>query len=466
MVLRPVLKPLLREKTSGQTIVIIALSMLVLLAIVGLAVDGGSAYALRRKAQNASDDAALAGGRLMLKYYDQMVLANPTADVPSSAAKEDAVRTEIDNYITSNKGNASTVEAYFVNANKEIVTVANGEDHGQGQCGSAPGLTRPCQVGENSGIPWQRGIVGVTLLSRVDTPSIFVGVLGWDRVGGAARSTAFIFVTTSTGDINVQPIAIFRRPENYQEFQFDQIYTLIDDAGSQGSGSWGWVDWNGEGSSATNIKSLINCGFNPGTLTHAAWVARCPAFAGVVGEGPTLHYASVPPAGTYLPSTTEQRVPFLKYGPGMTGWWVNGSTGAVISNCKDFQDKVMTGTETENYGGVMRSGITFYVPIFDNTYQPGGSTSLRFHLRQIVKFFFRKPVGSWNSDPDPDVSCNPRTAPTATVCALCTPYPTPTPASQSHWFIRGKAKSFYSNNASGELGDLRSSFGHLVVLDR
>src|SRR5688572_11511629 len=248
----------LRKSSRGQAIVVVALSLLFLHAVVGLAVDGGATYALRRKAQNASDGAALAGGRLMLKYLDEMILNNPDGDVPSNNVKEDAVRTAINDYIVRNGVAANTVKAYFVSRNKEIVTVSQGEDRGQGHCGSSAGLGRPCEVGENGEIPWQRGVVGVTLISTAQTDSIFAGVMGWNTLSGAARSTAFIFVNTTVGDINVQPIAIFRRPENYEEFRFGQIYTLIDDANQQGSGSWGWVDWNGEGSSATNIRALID----------------------------------------------------------------------------------------------------------------------------------------------------------------------------------------------------------------
>ena len=460
-------KRTLRKRARGQVMVIVALAMLLLIAIVGLAVDGGATYALRRKAQNASDGAALAGGRLMLKYYDQMVLANPDFDVPSSGSKEDAVRAAINEYIVRNGVVANTVKAYFVDRNKEIVTVSQGEDRGQGHCGSAPGLGRPCEVSENGEIPWQRGVIGVTLISTAKTDSMFAGAMGWDTLSSAARSTAFIFVNTTTGDINVQPIALFRDPNNYQEFEINQIYTLIEGENTQGGGNWGWVNWNGLSSSAQAIQALINCGFNPGTATYAAWVARCPGHPNVDGQGPTLHYESIPPEGTYLPSVIERRVPYLRYGPGMTGWWVPASSGAVNSNCNDFIQRVEQGGEFEYYPEGLREGATFYIPIFDKVHDVGGSTGLRYHLRQIVKFFIRIPTG--NNDPDPDVSCRPRPMPTSTATCVGGVCPTSTPGgggNQTHWFIRGKAKSFYNNVDSGELGDLRSSLNHTVALDR
>ena len=457
-----------RKKARGQAIVVVALALLLLIAVVGLAVDGGATYALRRKAQNASDGAALAAGRLMLKYYDQMVLLNPNGDVPSNNVKEDAVRQTITDYIIANGVNPNTVKAYFVNANKEIVTVHNGEDHGQGQCGSAFGSSRPCQIGLNDGIPWQLGILGVTLISTAQTDSIFAGALGWNTLTGEARSSAFILVNTISGDINVQPIAIFRRPENYEEFRFGQTYTLLDGNVTQGGGQWGWIDWNGQSSSRQAILDLINCGFNPSS-THEQWVARCPGTQ-TNGEGPTRHFTSTLPATTYLPHPAPMNPGprYLKYGPAMSGWWVGGSSGSPTSSCRDFWDRVNRGGE---YDG-LREGVYLFFPIFDKTHDVGGASGLRFHLRQIVKFFVGKPVGTYNNpSPADDVSCTPVTPPAPTPCPVGTVCPTPTPLPSGgggniKWFIRGKAISFYDNAASGELGDLRSSLGHTVTLDR
>ena len=49
--------------SSGQALVIIALAMMALVGIVGLALDGGNTYADRRQAQNAADSSALAAAR-------------------------------------------------------------------------------------------------------------------------------------------------------------------------------------------------------------------------------------------------------------------------------------------------------------------------------------------------------------------------------------------------------------------
>lgn len=52
-------------RASGQMVVLFGLSLVVLVLIVGLVVDGGYAYAQRRGAQNAADFAAIAGTRVV-----------------------------------------------------------------------------------------------------------------------------------------------------------------------------------------------------------------------------------------------------------------------------------------------------------------------------------------------------------------------------------------------------------------
>ena len=56
---------------KGQSIVVIALLFLAFAGMLALVLDGGSAYAARRRAQNAADAGALAGATYMCEYLDQ-----------------------------------------------------------------------------------------------------------------------------------------------------------------------------------------------------------------------------------------------------------------------------------------------------------------------------------------------------------------------------------------------------------
>ncbi len=54
---------------AGQSLVLIALMLVAMLGMLGLALDGGRVYASRRTAQNAADAAAFAGVRLVATHY-------------------------------------------------------------------------------------------------------------------------------------------------------------------------------------------------------------------------------------------------------------------------------------------------------------------------------------------------------------------------------------------------------------
>jgi hypothetical protein len=90
----------MKQREQGQIVAIFALSLVALLAVVGVVLDGGNIYLQRRTAQNAADAAAIAGTRALLN-------AAVTPDTTISA--------EICNYATSNAfGVVPTPTAYFV----------------------------------------------------------------------------------------------------------------------------------------------------------------------------------------------------------------------------------------------------------------------------------------------------------------------------------------------------------------
>jgi hypothetical protein len=65
-----------RSRESGQAVVLMAMMLVGLVALAGLAVDAGRLYAEKRRAQNAADNAALAASRAMClgEDYNSMAL--------------------------------------------------------------------------------------------------------------------------------------------------------------------------------------------------------------------------------------------------------------------------------------------------------------------------------------------------------------------------------------------------------
>jgi Flp pilus assembly protein TadG len=76
--------PARREREGGQIIVLFALAMIAIIAMVGLVLDGGSAFSQRRGEQSAADLAALAAANSILINGDE---AEATAHARTTAAE-------------------------------------------------------------------------------------------------------------------------------------------------------------------------------------------------------------------------------------------------------------------------------------------------------------------------------------------------------------------------------------------
>ncbi len=96
------MKENIHMREGGQTLVIVALAMAVLMLMAGLAVDVGMAYNERRDMQNAADAAALAGAQRLCDGSTQSVALNAAVSAgqlngattvsPSATVAEDARR--------------------------------------------------------------------------------------------------------------------------------------------------------------------------------------------------------------------------------------------------------------------------------------------------------------------------------------------------------------------------------------
>src|SRR5688572_7051412 len=197
-----------RRRRKGQSLVLIAVCLMVLVAFVGLAVDGGSMLDQRRQAQNGVDGAALAGTRFMLTHYIDMVQNNPDSDVDYNWDIELQIRAAIDNYAARNGVLTSTLKAYFVNDSGQLITVNRGIERGPGACGvgQARGY---CEVGENGRVPWTLGAKGIDVRGSSQTRSFFMSIMGWDTVSAGASATAFMGVGAMEDNVSVVPIGLY-----------------------------------------------------------------------------------------------------------------------------------------------------------------------------------------------------------------------------------------------------------------
>lgn len=417
--------PFLRRKSSGQAMVIIVLSLFVLMAVVGLAIDGGSNYQQRRKAQNGADAAALAGARKMLALYEDMV-ESYDSDVNGSASKEDLIRTEIENIATANGIVTTTTDlvAYFVNAQKQVVTATSGDG-----CGT----DSPCEVGKNNMVPWKMGARGIYVTTRSETDAFFMPVLGYNTVSATASATAFMGVAINTQqNIGLMPIGFFTETERLAQLQPGRTYTLISGSTKRGSGNWGYVDFNGDGNPAPVVDAWIACGFNPSLSTNAQWAEWC-ASKGYGGSEHASEYRAKGKTqywtGTAEPLKGPYYEPRFDY---MAGWWLAGSSGTTNSTCQVFQELAPA-----------MLGRQFLIPVFDQTNGRGGNNT-KFHLIGLA----------WFEITDADIQCHKNEFVPGT----------PTPLDE-HWAFEGKFVNVYTAGATGSHGDIRHTSQHVVFLE-
>ena len=421
-----------QQKRRGQALIIVAIAMVVLIAIVGLAIDGGSIYLQRRAAQNAVDGASLAGTRTMLLAYENTQWGNDGDELDGDADQEDQILADIVEYATVNGVLSSTVQAYFVDDSKSIVSAAVGElgPTGVPTCGTVTGLPL-CQVGQNGLVPWSAatrpsGARGIIVKGRAQTSSFFLGIFGYDKVAATANATAFMGPASGLGsDGALLPVGFFTATQNLERLVPGRTYILIDGDSRYTSGNWGWVAFNGDGN-ANVTDAWIDCGYNPALETQDEWNRFCSRQNNVHGYGPTEYWTGWP-----APSDGPFYRPDVQWGYGADGWWLMGSTGTTRSNCEDLAAVV------EDL--VHHNPPDFLVPIFDAWTGSGSST--KFHLL----------TPAWFRITNSEVDCHARDPITR--------------QNYQRWHIEGTFLQKYSGGSIGRHGDLQHSSLHVVWLE-
>jgi hypothetical protein len=378
-------------------------------------------YTERRQAQNASDGAALAGTSKMLALYQDMVLHHST-DVDGSASNEADIKEAIDTYASKNGIDVDddTLQAYFVNDQKQIVTAASGEN--------GCGYTTPCRVGQNERVPWVRGAKGIVITSKAQTDAYFMQIIGTSKISATASATAYMGIaTTLDPSIGLLPVGFFTETTQFNALIPGHEYVLIQGSTSRGSGNWGYVDFNGNGNPAGMVDTWIACGFNPAITTQAAWNQYCPGYQNVAAYGPTQYWTGMaePLAGFY-------KKPSLEWPADPNGWWIAGSSGTTNSTCQFFRDHAPSFVNHD-----------YWIPVFDRNNGRGGNNT-KFHLIGVAQFRITSA----------DIACHKKDV-------------TPTPGIDNgeHWNLKGTFLQHWSPGASGTHGDVRHTSSAVVFLE-
>lgn len=166
-------RPAIRGE-KGATLIIVALSAVALMAVAGLIIDGGRAYAERRQMQNASDSAAMAGAREL--DIIRTGLQQPT---PSATDADDIYEAALAQAQQNGADPGTGFECYIVAEDGTYVT------------GSAATSACP-QPDSNPTTPLPGGIAaaGVEVVARSTKETFLAQVMGNETFQARADATA------------------------------------------------------------------------------------------------------------------------------------------------------------------------------------------------------------------------------------------------------------------------------------
>jgi len=220
----------MNEKISanqrGQSLVLVAAAMVVLVGFVALAVDLGNAYYARRTAQNGADGAALAGVSVMATGINKN---NPKLD--------DNVKDAMDKFAEDN----GIAYVAYINADGDET---NGNVEGWYVDMNGDRLPDVPMIGEDDKDDVPEGAYGVEAITHITATAFFGGIFG--AKGYPIQARAVSLLKQACGAECVVPIAT-HKDTLFDEFGVERTgvcFNIWNEAEDGAPGSFGWVNWN------------------------------------------------------------------------------------------------------------------------------------------------------------------------------------------------------------------------------
>ncbi len=190
---------------SGQSIIIVALLMVGMIAALGLALDGGNAISTRRKSQNAADAGALAGVRLLVSL--------------SEAGDQTAIYNAIVSLARANGvASASDVTAWFIDDQDNNI----------------------CVMPYCSGVP--ANATGVRVNAKMQLQPYFIDIfMGKNKI--PLQAVAAVQGGNPAG--NMMPMVVPCDQMEHPECNYGYGTMVTIKGDQQGSGSVQWLDFGG-----------------------------------------------------------------------------------------------------------------------------------------------------------------------------------------------------------------------------
>ncbi|HJT64740.1 MAG TPA: pilus assembly protein TadG-related protein [Candidatus Limnocylindria bacterium] len=360
------------DEPRGQILVIVAAGLIIMVAMVGLVVDGGYAWGQQRDNQNAADAASEAGAVVL-------------AERLSGVARTDAdVLAAVDSSVAAN--GVEVVGAWYANCNGDPVNAA-GVPVPRAAAAQVGGGVIPASWCPNASAVLQPDVrMGVQVETRKEFETFLVKVIGFDTLSTVSDATAVSgyieSVCPATGDCLVLPVTI---PLNIVTCDGSGDVVPSDPVRE-------WLDPDGDGVLDWSLHLTVPlCKGNPGNVGWLDWTPT----AGGTSE---LETAIGPPTTQH-----EMSVP---------GWFYVTATGNV--NSSDIEDAL-------NY--YAQNQMPALIPMFDATCNTepdppspglsdiercppanvGGTGSNQwYHLDRFVSFQLDAPKGAYIAGSNPE----------------------------------------------------------------
>jgi hypothetical protein len=216
------MNPVHRRSESGQSIIVIAFIVMVILALLALVVDVGNAYAQRRVLQNAVDAAAIAGATKLSERGSRDAhgyWTNPVTDRD--------IKMSMDTYARDNGVDPDSVEMWYVDKFGDDIA----------------------EVGSLRGSPAPHNAMGVRVEGNLSFATYFAHLLGFEDMTVSAPSHAYVLTGPCSGT-NLFPMAV-----NINTFpngvpQIGETYTMLGGSPNPHNDNFWWVHWDPRGSNA------------------------------------------------------------------------------------------------------------------------------------------------------------------------------------------------------------------------
>lgn len=177
-----------RDGQQGQVLVVVVLGLIAMIAMLGLIIDGGYAFAQQRGSQNGADSSATAGALVIAQNlpFRPLGQAGPKTDTDVSAAVSSAA--------SGNK--ISTYNAYYTNLAGSLINAA----------GAAVGSTASAAKVGGGTLPIAAWGVQVDANKTFDT--FFARAVGINSMTSTTTAVAVAGYVENAGAGNVLPVTI------------------------------------------------------------------------------------------------------------------------------------------------------------------------------------------------------------------------------------------------------------------